>query len=926
MLVSLFFSVTLLLPIISSSQPILIGPLTTLQHQVSGILYALNQHTLLLHNFTYDGKGPAAVFWLDAVPSAAISGVIPLSQNTCTIVKRLPAFSGQTVLINLPPHTAITDFAHFSVWCKAIRVSFGGVDIDAQTAASVPQSTPECDEFDGRVHVFMSEPQKRGLSDSNDRQDTTQPCKVNFKGEEKEYGGCVRGLDGDVDVYWTLREVDGELDTLFRAPTEGGYVGFGWAYSEMTGSNAVVAYANAAGEAVIDDYFLRSKTSAGVRPAGNQRLLNVDADVEGKYVAGIFTRKLAVEGLPSITKGTISAIWSVGSMPSSRTSLEYYESARGIVTIDLSIGVDAGTSIEPSESPSEEEADVDKPEESPFDPEDGSSVLPSPSEETVCMVEFKGEERIYDGCRKGFTGDVEVYWTMRGEDGEIDTLFRAPTEGGYVGFGWGFRQMVGSSVIIAFEGDSGAEISGYFLENKSSQGVQPNNSQPLTNMDAHFDGTFVAGTFTRKINLEDFGATRDGRAYAILAVGERPDSPTSLEKHAEHSIETIDLSSAQQAPLPASTPTPSSSGVPEDLACRVTFKGETTNFTSCVKGLAHDVEVYWTLREEDGELDTLFRAPTEGGYVGFGWGYSDMVGSKAVIAYQGAGADAVIDSYRLTSESTEDVQPESHGITDMEASIDDEFVAGFFTRKLELEGLPTIRNGETECIWAVGSRPSSATSLRKHNGRAHGQIDLSKGNLNILSGGEFGPVFVAHGVLMVVAWLVIVPLGVISMRYLKRYNPTAFQLHRGLNLSGVVLALVALVLAYTQGSHTETAHLVVGTIVGFLMILQVAGGLLRPNLRSARRRVWYAGHGGSGYTALALAMANVWVGLSIIGAELGYYIVCGALVGVHVLLHVVLSLMPGKFPVEERKGVTSEEDEALVGGERERNDPGPQRI
>lgn len=36
----------------------LIGKLKTLQHQVSGTVWALDEDTLYLENFHYDGKGP----------------------------------------------------------------------------------------------------------------------------------------------------------------------------------------------------------------------------------------------------------------------------------------------------------------------------------------------------------------------------------------------------------------------------------------------------------------------------------------------------------------------------------------------------------------------------------------------------------------------------------------------------------------------------------------------------------------------------------------------------------------------------------------------------------------------------------------------------------------------------------------------------
>ena len=47
-----------------SGEKVKIGDISTLHHAVSGELYALDDKTLMVKNFNYDGAGPDAFFWV----------------------------------------------------------------------------------------------------------------------------------------------------------------------------------------------------------------------------------------------------------------------------------------------------------------------------------------------------------------------------------------------------------------------------------------------------------------------------------------------------------------------------------------------------------------------------------------------------------------------------------------------------------------------------------------------------------------------------------------------------------------------------------------------------------------------------------------------------------------------------------------------
>lgn len=341
-------------------------------------------------------------------------------------------------------------------------------------------------------------------------------------------------------------------------------------------------------------------------------------------------------------------------------------------------------------------------------------------------------------------------------------------------------------------------------------------------------------------------------------------------------------------------------GLQEDPKCFVTFKEKEKTFSGCRKDLTGDVEVYWTVREGDGEIDTLFRAPTKGGYVGFGWGYTKMVGSNVAIAYQTQDGSAKLDDYFLQAESSAGVQRNTNQkLTNTDAAIDGEFVAGMFTRQLKSDGIPTIRKGSTPAIWAVGDKPSSASTLIQHKMKEAGVIDLSatSGDVIVLSGNR--SFFIAHAALMLIAWLGLTPVAVVVMTHLKGYNPIAFQVHRGLNVLSVVIALIAYIMAVARGSHTAKAHLALGTIVFIFALVQVVSGALRPHKGTLARRPWYFSHTLLGHTVLLLAIANALVGMlttSVFDVGVGWYVGWGVLLGGYLLAHIVLFLLRSRLP------------------------------
>ena len=116
------------------SEGIRVGDLKNRQHGIGGTVYAIDEKTLLIKGFTYDGAGPDAFFWAgtQGLPSG-IGTILPYpfegkfyeyeDQSAPILNGR---FSGdKNIKLTLPDTLKATDIQWLSVWCRAFSANFG---------------------------------------------------------------------------------------------------------------------------------------------------------------------------------------------------------------------------------------------------------------------------------------------------------------------------------------------------------------------------------------------------------------------------------------------------------------------------------------------------------------------------------------------------------------------------------------------------------------------------------------------------------------------------------------------------------------------------------------------------------------------------------------------------------------------------------
>lgn len=117
--------------------------LSTIAHEVDGFVTIVDEDTLLVENFYYDGLGIVVYFYLGAQNNANAFN------NGLEIGPQLVGtpFDDATFTIDLPPGETLDGYNAISVWCVAAGVSFGQgafVPLPPQTYCTAKVNSEGC--------------------------------------------------------------------------------------------------------------------------------------------------------------------------------------------------------------------------------------------------------------------------------------------------------------------------------------------------------------------------------------------------------------------------------------------------------------------------------------------------------------------------------------------------------------------------------------------------------------------------------------------------------------------------------------------------------------------------------------------------------------------------------------------------------------
>ncbi|XP_046668764.1 protein Skeletor, isoforms B/C [Homalodisca vitripennis] len=123
----------------------LIGQLQEYAHGIKGTVYAVDESTMFVKGFSYDGTGPDAFFWVGNTARPSPDGyIVPYPED---YIGREPpilnAYNKTDVILRLPNGKRIRDMRWLSVWCRRFTVNFGDVFIPSNLEVPKARVLPE---------------------------------------------------------------------------------------------------------------------------------------------------------------------------------------------------------------------------------------------------------------------------------------------------------------------------------------------------------------------------------------------------------------------------------------------------------------------------------------------------------------------------------------------------------------------------------------------------------------------------------------------------------------------------------------------------------------------------------------------------------------------------------------------------------------
>ncbi|KAK4795233.1 hypothetical protein SAY86_013227 [Trapa natans] len=280
-----------------------------------------------------------------------------------------------------------------------------------------------------------------------------------------------------------------------------------------------------------------------------------------------------------------------------------------------------------------------------------------------------------------------------------------------------------------------------------------------------------------------------------------------------------------------------------------------------------------------------------------------MVGSQALIAFRDSSTGAMaVKTYNISSYGPVQESKISFEVWDMAAEENTTDGTMKIYAKIKVPGDASKLNQ----VWQVGPSVTDGTP-DKHdfgsgNMNAMGTLDLVAGQTVATSGGSRTKKKNIHGILNVISWGIMFPVGVIIARYLRAFpsaDPAWFYLHVLCQVSAYIIGVSGWGTGLKLGSESSgivySTHRNLGITLFCIATVQIFALLVRPKKDHKYRFYWNIYHHGIGYAIVILGILNVFKGYNILRPgekwKSGYIILIAILGGIALFLEVVTCIV-----------------------------------
>ncbi|KAG6737993.1 hypothetical protein POTOM_059528 [Populus tomentosa] len=300
-------------------------------------------------------------------------------------------------------------------------------------------------------------------------------------------------------------------------------------------------------------------------------------------------------------------------------------------------------------------------------------------------------------------------------------------------------------------------------------------------------------------------------------------------------------------------------------------------FSSCSDLPVLSSSLHWNYHPLSSRVEVAFRHtgvtdrrwiawainPTSGG----------MIGSQAIVSFQRTDGSLAVYTSPITSYGTRWEQGNlSFPVLDLSATNQNNEMIIYAS--LELHGnISTVNH-----LWQAG--PMSENTPMMHSVAPSSPNVKSMGSLDFLSGRikatrrSSTTLKNVHGILNTVSWGILMPVGAVIARYLKKFEsagPLWFYLHVSCQLLAYILGGLSgfgtgIFLGKRSHGIEHSCHKIIGIVLFCLATAQVFGGLVRPDKDSKYRPFFNWFHFLAGCSTLILSIFNIYKGFDILHA------------------------------------------------------------
>ncbi|XP_045830589.1 cytochrome b561 and DOMON domain-containing protein At3g25290-like [Trifolium pratense] len=296
---------------------------------------------------------------------------------------------------------------------------------------------------------------------------------------------------------------------------------------------------------------------------------------------------------------------------------------------------------------------------------------------------------------------------------------------------------------------------------------------------------------------------------------------------------------------------------------------------------------YYNITNSTTTLEILFGACFYSRQGWIAWGVNpgkraEMIGTKAIIGIKShdfatANSHLTVATYDITKETKGgcSLLPTNDSGLNVSHMVIQNQGSDFYTIYARLV-LPSDKYNISRLnhVWQIGNvidgRPlNHPTTL--HNVDSTETIDLT--SPRGASMGQYRSFLrTVHGVLNIIGWGTLLPIGVIVPRYFRVYpfkrDPWWFYVHIGCQLTGFLVGtagwVIGLVIGHSSKYYIFHAHRDFGILIFTFSTIQMLAFRLKPKATDDYRKYWNMYHHFLGYGLLAIIFINIFKGINIL--------------------------------------------------------------